>query len=84
LPLAVYPYMYYAVPMVLEAFNVYRWELMKTVRDAMLVVLQVWSILLVSAAVCHGKGLRLDKGVIISLTATYLNIAALFMLGKLA
>ncbi|MEM1589653.1 MAG: winged helix-turn-helix domain-containing protein [Candidatus Bathyarchaeia archaeon] len=84
LPLAVYPYIYLAIPTALKALAVYSWELMKTVRDVVLVVLQVWSILLVSAAVCHGKGLRLDKGVIISLTATYLNIAALFMLGKLA
>ncbi|MEM2263141.1 MAG: helix-turn-helix domain-containing protein [Candidatus Bathyarchaeia archaeon] len=83
LPLAIYPYMYLAVPMVLEALAI-SWQLAKTIRDAILVVLQVWSILLVSAAVCHGKGLRLDKGIIISLTATYLNIAVLFMLGKLA
>jgi len=84
LPLAVYPYIYLAAPTILEALAIYSWQLVKTVRDAVLVVLQVWTILLVSAAVCHGKGLRLDKGIIISLTATYLNIAILFMLGKLA
>jgi len=83
LPLAVYPYIYLAIPTALEALAIYSWELVKTVRDGILVVLQVWSILLVSAAVCHGKGLRLDKGIIISLTATYINIAALFMLGKI-
>ncbi|MEM2281300.1 MAG: winged helix-turn-helix domain-containing protein [Candidatus Bathyarchaeia archaeon] len=82
LPLAVYPYIYVSIPTVLEVLNVYSLELAKTVRDITLVVLQIWSILLVSAAVCHGKGLRLDKGIIISLTATYINIAALFVLGK--
>ncbi|MEM0356827.1 MAG: winged helix-turn-helix domain-containing protein [Candidatus Bathyarchaeia archaeon] len=82
-PLAVYPYIYLAVPTVLEALNIYGWELMKTVRDVVLVILQVWSILLITAAVCHGKGLRLDKGVIISLIVTYINTAVLFILGKL-
>lgn len=83
LPLAIYPYIYLAVPTVLEALTMYSWQLTKTVRDAILVLLQVWSILLVSAAVCHGKGLRLDKGIIIGLTATYINITVLFLLGKL-
>ena len=43
---------------------------------------QVWSLLLVSAAFCFGKGIRLDKAIVISLTAIYLNIAMLFMLGR--
>ncbi|MBS7646416.1 helix-turn-helix transcriptional regulator [Candidatus Bathyarchaeota archaeon] len=82
IPLAVYPYIYLSAPAVLEALAMYSWQFAKIVRDVVLVILQVWSILLVSAAVCHGKGLRLDKGIIISLTATYLNIAVLFILGK--
>jgi len=84
LPMAVYPYIYMFVPPMLEALAIYNWELVKALRDAVLVVFQVWSILLISTAVCYGKGLRLDKGIIISLTVTYINIAALFILGKLA
>jgi DNA-binding transcriptional ArsR family regulator len=49
-----------------------------------LFVLQVWSLLLVSAAFCFGKGIRLDKAIVVSLTAMYLNIAILFMLGRFA
>jgi DNA-binding transcriptional ArsR family regulator len=82
LPMAVFPYIYMAVPNLLETLNLYGWELTETVRDTILVIFQIWSILLVSAAVCHGKGLRLDKGIIISLTALYLNIAILFILGR--
>ncbi len=84
LPMAVYPYLYLAAPSFLEALALRSWELLKTLRDSVLVVLQVWSILLVSAAICHGKGLRLDKGILIGLTATYVNIAILFILGKFA
>ena len=47
-----------------------------------LFILQVWSLLLVSAAFCFGKGIRLDKAIVISLTAIYLNMAILFMLGR--
>ncbi|MEM0356825.1 MAG: hypothetical protein QXL77_00375 [Candidatus Bathyarchaeia archaeon] len=54
-----------SAPTILEAL------LVNTVRDAALVVLQVWTILLVSAAICHGKGLRPEKGTILSLTVTY-------------
>jgi hypothetical protein len=82
LPMAVFPYIYMAVPNLLETLNLYGWELTETVRDTILVIFQIWSILLVSAAVCHGKGLRLDKGIIISLTALYINIAILFILGR--
>jgi DNA-binding transcriptional ArsR family regulator len=46
------------------------------------VVFQVWALLLVSAAFCFGKGLRLDKGVVVSLTAIYLNMAILFLQGR--
>jgi DNA-binding transcriptional ArsR family regulator len=82
LPMAVFPYIYMAVPNLLETLNLYGWELTETVRDTILVIFQIWSILLVSAAVCHGKGLRLDKGIIISLTTLYINIAILFILGR--
>jgi DNA-binding transcriptional ArsR family regulator len=83
IPLAVFPYIYMVFPTFMGLFNLYGWELVETVRQAILVILQIWSILLVSAAICHGKGLRLDKGIIISLTAIYLNMAILFLLGRL-
>jgi len=52
------------------------------ISQYVLFILQVWSLLLVSAAFCYGKGIRLDKAIVISLTAIYLNIIILFMLGR--
>lgn len=80
-PLAVFPYIYMAIPTILEALGLHVLN-PETVRQGILLILQIWSLLLVSAAFCHGKGLRLDKGVLLSLTAIYLNMAVLFMLGK--
>jgi len=80
-PLAVFPYIYIAVPKILEAVSLYSSNL-EMIRQGVLVILQIWSLLLVSAAFCHGKGLRLDKGILVSLTAIYLNIAVLFLLGR--
>lgn len=80
-PLAVFPYIYIAVPAILEALGLHALNL-ETIRQSLLVILQIWSLLLVSAAFCYGKGLRLDKGILLSLTAIYLNIAVLFILGK--
>lgn len=67
-PLAIFPYIYLYVSEILAQY--------------VMIVLQIWSLLLVSAAFCFGKGLRLDKAIVISLTAIYLNIAVLFILGK--
>ncbi|MCS7114165.1 MAG: winged helix-turn-helix domain-containing protein [Nitrososphaerota archaeon] len=80
-PLAAFPYIHMAVPTILEALGLYALN-PETVRQGILVILQIWSLLLVSAAFCHGKGLRLDKGILLSLTAIYLNMAVLFILGK--
>ena len=80
-PLAVFPYIYMAVPKILDGLNLYISEL-EMIRQGVLVILQIWSLLLVSAAFCHGKGVRLDKGILVSLTAIYLNIAVLFLLGR--
>jgi len=68
LPLAIFPYIYLYVPDILAQY--------------VMIGLQIWSLLLVSGAFCFGKGLRLDKAIVISLTAIYLNIAILFILGK--
>ncbi len=80
-PLAVFPYLYMAGPKILESLNLYLSEL-EMIRQGVMVILQIWSLLLVSAAFCHGKGVRLDKGILVSLTAVYLNIAVLFLLGR--
>jgi hypothetical protein len=80
-PLMIFPYVFVAVPAVFPSMNLVDWDM---IRQYALVPLQVWSILLFSAALCFGKGIRLDKAVVISLTAVYLNITALFLLGRFA
>jgi DNA-binding transcriptional ArsR family regulator len=80
-PLAFFPYIYMAIPKILEGLSLSYSEL-ERIRQGVLVILQIWSLLLFSAAFCHGKGLRLDKGILVSLTAIYLNIAVLFLLGR--
>jgi len=75
LPLAVYPYIYFAL---FAAFSNFGLMIMQYV----LIFLQIFCLLLVSAAFCFGKGIRLDKAIVISLTALYLNIAILFILGR--
>jgi DNA-binding transcriptional ArsR family regulator len=67
-PMAFFPYTYLFISGIISQY--------------VLFILQVWSLLLVSAAFCFGKGIRLDKAIVISLTAIYLNIAILFMLGR--
>jgi DNA-binding transcriptional ArsR family regulator len=69
-PLAAFPYIYLL--------------LSSAVSQYVLLVLQVWSLLLVSAAFCFGKGIRLDKALVVSLTAMYVNITILFLLGRFA
>jgi hypothetical protein len=70
LPLAIFPYIYLFTSEIISQYIMF--------------ILQIWSLLLVSAALCFGKGIRLDKAIVISLTAMYLNIAILFMLGRFA
>jgi phage-related minor tail protein len=79
IPMAVYPYIYLAIPAVFPSLSTME---LNTIMQGILTVLQIWSLLLVSAALCFGKGLRLDKAIVISLTAVYLNMAALFILGR--
>lgn len=81
IPLTVFPYVHLALPTLfpnlsLAAFNM--------ITQGFLLVLQIWSMLLISAAFCYGKGIRLDKALVVSLTAMYLNIALLFILGRFA
>lgn len=79
IPMAAYPYIYLAIPAVFPNLGTMK---LNTIMQGILTVLQIWSLLLVSAALCFGKGLRLDKAIVISLTAVYLNMAALFLLGR--
>jgi len=69
-PVAIFPYIYIFISDVISQY--------------ILFILQIWSLLLVSAALCFGKGIRLDKAIVVSLTAMYLNIALLFLLGRFA
>jgi DNA-binding transcriptional ArsR family regulator len=67
-PMAFFPYIYLFTTDIISQY--------------VLFILQIWSLLLVSAAFCFGKGIRLDKAIIVSLTIMYLNMAILFMLGR--
>jgi hypothetical protein len=67
-PLALFPYVYMLIP-----YDVARY---------LLLAIQIWSLLLISSAFCFGKGLRLDKGIIVSLTILYLNVMLLVILGR--
>lgn len=69
LPLALFPYVYMVLP-----FDVTRYVLL---------VLQVWTLLLVSSAFSFGKGLRLDRSIMVSLIILYVSIALLLALGRL-
>lgn len=48
----------------------------------LMLLFQVWSLLLISSAFCFGKGLRLDKSILISMIILYLNIMLLMILGR--
>lgn len=67
-PLAVFPYLF--------LFLNYG------VLQVLLFAFQVWTLLLLSAAFSFGKGLRLDKSIILSLTIIYLNTMILFLMGR--
>jgi len=68
-PLALFPYIYMFI-----SYDVARY---------LLLAIQIWSLLLVSSALCFGKGLRLDKGIVVSLAILYLNVMLLVILGRL-
>jgi hypothetical protein len=68
-PLALFPYIYMFL-----SYDFARY---------LLLAIQIWSLLLISSALCFGKGLRLDKGVVVSLTILYLNVMLLVILGRL-
>jgi hypothetical protein len=78
--LAIYPYIYLAIPIAFSNFTLAETTM---ISQYILIVLQIFSLLLVSAAFSFGKGIRLDKSFVISLTALYINITILFVLGRL-
>jgi len=69
LPLATFPYIHTVIP--------------ATASRYVLLVFQVWTLLLISSALSFGKGLRLDRSIIVSLIILYFNIALLILQGRL-
>ncbi len=78
-PLAVFPYTYATISKIIPNLPISTFDML---TQGLLLILQIWNLLLISAAFCYGKGIRLDKAIIVSLTAMYLNIAILFLLGR--
>ncbi len=79
LPLAAFPYVYLMAPAVFQSLSI---AVLDTALQGVLIALQIWSLLLSSSALCFGKGLRLDKAMVVSLIAIYLNISTLYILGR--
>jgi hypothetical protein len=79
LPLAVFPYVYLLVPAFFQSLSI---AVLDTALQVVLIALQIWSLLLFSSALCFGKGLRLDKAMVVSLVAIYVNISTLYILGR--
>ncbi len=76
-PLAVYPYLYMTLyPVVSPTVGTY------TLRIVLL-VLQVWSLILLTSAFSFGKGLRIEKAAVLSICLIYVNIALLVLSGNL-
>lgn len=69
-PLTLFPYIYMLVP----------YDFARLI----LLAIQIWSLLLMSSAICFAKGLRLDRSIVISLTVLYLNVMLLVATGRLA
>jgi len=80
-PLAAFPYIYLTISALLPTLSSLE---LSMIMQYVQIILQIWSLLLVTAAICFGKGIRLDKAIVVSLTAVYLNMAILFMLGRFA
>jgi DNA-binding transcriptional ArsR family regulator len=79
LPLALFPYLYVlALPYVMALVPPVAFWLPRFV----LLILQVWTLLLISSAFSFGKGLRLDRSIIVTLVILYVNIMILILLGR--
>lgn len=79
LPLAMFPYLYMLFPYIYTAIpGTTLW-----LSRAVLLVLQIWTLLLISSAFSFGKGLRLDRSIIVTLIILYFNIVLLILFGHL-
>ncbi|MEM3700444.1 MAG: winged helix-turn-helix domain-containing protein [Candidatus Bathyarchaeia archaeon] len=78
-PLAAFPYIYLTISALLPTLGSLE---LNMIMQYVQIIMQIWSLLLVTAAICFGKGIRLDKAIVVSLTAIYLNITILFILGR--
>lgn len=79
LPLALFPYLYMLFPYVYAAIPATTLWFSR----AVLLILQIWTLLLISSAFSFGKGLRLDRAIIVTLIMLYFNIVLLILLGHL-
>jgi len=79
LPLTLFPYVYIAIlPYVIALVPPVSLWLPRLV----LLIFQVWTLLLISSALSFGKGLRLDRSIIVTLVILYINIIFLILLGR--
>ena len=79
LPLALFPYVYVLIlPYVIALVPPASFWLPRF----LLLIFQVWTLLLISSAFSFGKGLRLDRSIIVTLVILYLNIVVLILLGR--
>lgn len=79
LPLALFPYVYVLIlPIIMALVPPVSFWLPRFV----LLIFQVWTLLLISSALSFGKGLRLDRSIIVTLVILYLNIVVLILLGR--
>ena len=79
LPLALFPYVYVLIlPYIMGLVPLVSFWLPRSI----LLIFQVWTLLLISSALSFGKGLRLDRSIIVALIILYLNIAVLILLGR--
>jgi len=79
LPLTLFPYVYVAIlPYVIALVPPVSLWLPRLV----LLIFQVWTLLLISSALSFGKGLRLDRSIIVTLVILYINIIFLILLGR--
>ena len=77
LPLATYPYLYVLLCLTVPP------TVVTYVLRGILLALQVWSLILLTSAFSYGKGLRLERAVILGLALLYANIAIMIVLGNL-
>ena len=77
LPLATYPYMHMILSLTVPP------TVVTHVLRSVLLVLQIWSLILLTSAFSYSKGLRLERAIILGLSLLYANIALLIMLGNL-